>query len=77
MFVIIVETLSWKNSRSLRTCLSLLCEFIVAKGRSECSRRMLEKEICETSSDGKIISSLFEFPYRYNDRCTRDYLSDP
>lgn len=38
---------------------------------------MLEKEICETSSDGEIISSLFEFPYRYNDRCTRDYLSDP
>lgn len=74
MFVIIVETLS-KNSRSLRT--RLLCEFIVAKGRSECSRRMLEKEICETSSDGEIISSLFEFPYRYNDRCTRDYLSDP
>lgn len=74
MFVIIVETLS-KNSRSLRT--RLLCKFIVAKGRSECSRRMLEKEICETSSDGEIISSLFEFSYRYNDRCTRDYLSDP
>lgn len=74
MFVIIVETLS-KNSRSLRT--RLLCKFIVAKERSECSRRMLEKEICETSSDGEIISSLFEFPYRYNDRCTRDYLSDP
>lgn len=76
MFVIIVETLS-KNCRCLRTRLSLLCEFIVAKGRSECSRRMLEKEICETFSDGEIISSLFEFPYRYNDRCTRDYLSDP
>lgn len=39
---------------------------------------LLRKEDRNASVGGEIISSsLFELPYRYNDRYTRDYSSDP
>lgn len=66
-FVVIVETV---DRRILDLC--------ILGGRVFRFMLLLRKEDRNASVGGEIISSsLFELPYRYNDRYTRDYSSDP